>query len=216
MCFYSLAVTIAGVSVSAVLLNVAPVFTLFFSGLFFSEKITVWKLFAVAVNILGCILAATGGQLHVMAFSLIGILFGLGAGLCYAMTAILGRFASNRTDPFVMSFYSYLSAALLLLFWSFFRNDTVHINHRILIWGFCYALIPTAIAYILYYAGIQKIYESSKVPVIASVETVVATFIGILIYHEQLNVICLLGIALVLLSIVLMNIKKSCKKHSGS
>jgi len=207
--FYSYAVTIAGVSISAVLLNIAPVFTLLFSVLFFSEKITAWKVIAIVINILGCILAATGGRFHTAAFSLIGILFGLGAGLCYAMTAILGRFASDRTDPFVMSLYSYAAAALLLLFWSLFKNGSAirftSGSSRILLWGFLFALIPTAIAYILYYAGIQKVRESSKVPVIASVETVVAAVIGILVYKEKLNFFSLLGVALVLISIVLMN-----------
>ena len=64
--FYSFAVTMAGVSVSAVLLNIAPVFTLLCSGLCFGERITKRKLIAIAVNILGCVLTVTNGKLNIL------------------------------------------------------------------------------------------------------------------------------------------------------
>ena len=83
---------------------------------------------------------------------------------------------------------------------------------EILVWGFLYALIPTAIAYGLYYQGLQSIAESSKVPVISSVEAVVATIIGVLLYQERLSVFGLVGIALVLSSIVVMNVTPKAKR----
>ena len=87
--------------------------------------------------------------------------------------------------------------------------QTHSISENVLIWSALYALIPTAIAYILYYKGLQKIRESSKVPVIASVETVVAALVGILLYHERLGVISSVGVLLVLFSILLMNKKEN-------
>ena len=50
-------------------------------------------------------------------------------------------------------------------------------------YGFLYALLPTAIGYIFYFVGLSGVKESSKVPVVASVENVVAVMIGV--YHEQ-------------------------------
>lgn len=203
--FYSLAVTLAGVSVSAVLLNIAPVFTLLFSVLLFSERFTGAKAAAAVVNMLGCVLTATNGQITLAGLSVFGILCGVGAGLCYSMTAIIGRFASDRTDSFVMSAYSYLFAALSLGVWMRPWRGMGTLNQKVVIWGFLYALIPTAIGYLLYYCGIARIRESSKVPVIASVESVVATLIGIFLYHEKIGPASMAGIALVLLSIWLMN-----------
>ena len=125
------------------------------------------------------------------------------------MTAVIGRFAADRTNPYVMSMYSYLSAAILLFVWMQPWAQTHSISENVLIWSALYALIPTAIAYILYYKGLQKIRESSKVPVIASVETVVAALVGILLYHERLGVIGSVGVLLVLFSILLMNKKEN-------
>ena len=80
-------------------------------------------------------------------------------------------------------------------------------NTGILFWGFFYALITTAIGYIFYYEGLKHITKSSKVPVIASVEVIVASLIGVVWYREHLGFISFLGIVAVLLSIILMNQK---------
>ena len=205
--FYSFAVTTAGMAISAVLLNIAPVFTLLFSMLCFGETFTLVKLIAILINVTGCVLTVTNGELTVQAVSWIGILSGVGAGFCYSMTAIIGRFAANRTDSLIMSTYSYLFASVFLGLWMRPWEQRITVNTGIIGWSMLYALIPTAFAYVIYYRGLQKITESSKVPVIASVETVVAAILGVLLYHEHLGILSVMGIVLVLVSIVIMNVK---------
>lgn len=204
--FYSMAVTLAGVSISAVLLNIAPVFTLLFSALLFGERFTGIKLAAIALNIIGCALTATNGQLDIRILSITGILCGVASGACYALTAIFGRLAAGKTNPIVMSTYSYLFAAIFLALWTRPWRGIISFNTEILVWGFLYALVPTAMAYGFYYQGLRSIPESSKVPVISSVEAVVAAVIGVLLYHENLNIAGLGGMILVLISIAVMNI----------
>ena len=65
--FYSFAVTMAGVSISAVLLNIAPIFTLLCSCIFFQERFTSRKFIAIVINIIGCILTVTNGHLVISA-----------------------------------------------------------------------------------------------------------------------------------------------------
>lgn len=206
--FYSLAVSMTGVAISSVLLCIAPVFTLIASVILFREKLTLIKSLALIVNIAGCILAATGGSFSAMQFSLAGILFGVASGFCYSLTAIIGRLAANQTNPFVMSTYSYLFAAIFLGIFAHPWKTSVPVSGKLILIGFLFALIPTSIAYLIYYYGLQMITESSKVPVIASVETVIATILGILIYHEKIQTWSGIGILLVLVSIVLMNHQK--------
>lgn len=203
--FYAYAVTLTGVATAAVLLNVAPIFGLVFSVLLFRETPTGLKVCALAVDVAGCILVVTGGDLTGLGFSAIGVLCGIGAGLTYALTAVFGRIAGNRTDPFVMSTYSYLFAALFMVLWEQPWAAPPVLNGTVLGAGFLLALVPTALAYVLYYYGVQRIRENSKVPVVASVETVVATAFGVLLYHEALPPAALAGIVLVLTSIALMS-----------
>ena len=207
--FYSLAVVQIGVTVSAVLLNIAPVFTILFSAMFFHEKITSHKCFALIVNISGCILAATGGQFDTASLSALGLLSGLASGLCYALTAIFGKLAGEKSDPFVVSTYSYFFAALFLVVFMRPWEGSFYLSPSVVWLGFLYALIPTAIAYLFYYQGVQQIHEVSKVPVIASMETVVAALLGILVLKEQLSFFHYLGIVIVIVSIALMQRKTS-------
>lgn len=211
---YSYAVTTIGVSLSAVLLDIAPLFTLLFSVLFFHEKLTVLKALAVVINISGCILTVTNGKIDFGSLALFGLLMGIGAGFFYALTAIIGKLAADETHPFVMSMYSYFFAALFLGLWMRPWANPQPVNTGIILWGLGFAILPTSIAYVIYYAGLQKITESSKVPVIASIEVVVATIIGILLYSEKLGIISCIGIILVLLSIILMSRKP--KKPASS
>lgn len=206
---YSFAITEVGISISAVLLNSGPVFTAIASVLVFSEKITRVKALGLIINISGCILAATGGRFDAVNLSLIGLLCGVGASFCYAMTPIIGRLASGKANAFVVSTYSFLFGAIFLAVMLQPWKTTILLNQNILITGFLYALIPTALAYLLYYPGLQRIKESSKVPIIASMETVVATLLGVLLFHENIRFLNYLGIFLVLFSVVVINLKIS-------
>lgn len=205
--FYSVAVTLTGMTIGAVLLNTAPAFTTVVSYFVFREKMTWIKILAMLVNILGCGLAATGGSFDVELFSITGILCGIGAGFCYGMTPIIGRLAGAKSNSFVISTYSYLFAAVFLLLFLNPMHNAPLLDVRVLLLGFFYALIPTSFAYLIYYQGLQKVKESSKVPVIASVEVVVAAIIGVAFFKEKINLINGLGILLVIFSIVLMNEK---------
>lgn len=202
--FYNIAVIETGVAVSAVLLDLAPALTLIFSMFFFHEKTDGRKNLAIGINILGCILAATGGNFTASALPLLGLLAGAGAGFCYALTAIIGRVAGSGSNSFVISTYSYLAAALCLLpLVPRAEFSTITASGYLLAAAF--ALIPTAIAYVLYYEGVFRISESSKVPVIASIETVLAIVFGVLLYSEPFNTIKIIGSFLVIASIALMS-----------
>ena len=205
---YNYAIVTAGVAVSAILLNVSPAFTAIISFFLFSEKITTNKKMAMVINIIGCALAVTGGSISNANISWIGILYGLASGLTYALMPIIGRILGTKCNVYVMNVYNYFFASsfigIFTRIWKFFPSVTP----KMLGVGFLYGLIPTAVAYLLYYMGVQKIRETSKVPVIASVETVVSVSCGMLLLGETLGIVNILGIGLVLSSIALMNYKK--------
>lgn len=213
---YNYAIVTAGVAISAILLNVSPAFTAIISFFLFSEKITTNKKMAMVVNIIGCALAVTGGSIANSNVSWLGVLYGLASGLTYALMPIIGRILGTKCNVYVMNVYNYLFATLFIGFFTKIWNFFPSVTPKMLGVGFLYGLIPTAIAYLLYYMGVQKIKETSKVPVIASVETVVSVSCGVLICGESLGIVNIMGIALVLSSIVLMNYVKKEKMHVGN
>lgn len=205
---YSLAIKEAGITVSAVLLNSAPVFTVLASVLVLGERIGAKKAVALLVNILGCCLAATHGQLDLASLSVVGVLCGIASAFTYGIAAIITRLSGPSTNTYAMSTYSYLFAALTIgvLFqpWS----DGSLCNEGVLEYGFLLALIPTSLAYLVYYKGVLKMKETSRVPVFASVEMISTAILGALFFGEALDFATVAGITLVIASIALMTLKK--------
>lgn len=211
---YSSAVNTIGMSLSSVLLYTAPVFTSITSFLFFKEKIGKQKLFALLINIIGCVLTVTGGHFEGLSFAASGLLFGVAAGFCYSLTAIFGRLASGEGSEFAVATYNFLFAAIFLALFHPWTTVENPLNLPLLLAGTGFALIPTALGYIFYFKGLQNITESSKVPVVASIETVIATIIGVLVFHENMRPGNIAGIACVLGSIMLMNLKLAKKEDN--
>ncbi len=202
--FYTASIRLNGMGIACVLMYTAPVFTALGSWLIFRESFTPAKIFALAVNIAGCVLTVTGGEFSGGNVSLMGILAGIGSGFGYGMAAVIGRLAGEKTDSITVSVYSYFAAVLFLLV--FMRPDiSVAVNSPGIIGlGFLYGLVPTVLAYVVYYNALKKIHDTSKVPVVASVEPVAAVLIGSLIYNEQIGAVNLIGVAVVLISIIIM------------
>jgi drug/metabolite transporter (DMT)-like permease len=203
---YSRAIQIAGMSTAAVLLYTAPVFVFIMSALFFKEHVTSRKLLGLGINILGCALTVTGGRFSALTFAGTGVAMGLLSGFFYGLSTILAKLAANKAHPYVISFYSFLFASLFLLM----INPPLTLagsglDLPMLLVGVVYAFVGTVLTYAFYMTGLAKPVETSRVPVIASVETVVAALLGVLVFSESMGPGKALGIGLVFLSIVVMN-----------
>lgn len=204
---YSRAISIIGVSMGSVLLYISPIFTLVFSILLFGERLTFIKCLAIVLNVLGCMLTVTNGNPDIGTLSLYGIFLGVAAGFCYSLAAIIGKIATEGGNPILTAMYSFFFASLFIIAKIAVTGSSLCLSAPVLAWGFAYALIATSLTYIVYYWGVEMIAETSRVPVIASVELVVATVIGILLYRESIGIVSLVGIVLVLSSIMIINLK---------
>ena len=196
-----------GMAIGSVLLYTAPVFAGVTSVLLFHERLTKLKWLALLVNVAGCALTATGGHFGGSNLVLSGILFGIGAGFTYAMSAIFGRLATQeKASSFAVTTYGLLFGALFLALtshpWTTVENP---LNPHILLVGLLYALIPTALAYLLYFGSLATIRQTSKVQVVASIEPVVATLLGVFVFQESIGLGNIIGIVLVLFSILLFS-----------
>lgn len=209
---YTMAIANAGIAVSAVLLNTAPIFTTIASVLLFREGVSLLKVLALAVNVVGASLAATGGQFDLAVISIFGILCGVASAFTYGMAAIFGRMAGSGTNSYVMTTYSFVFAALSVAIFSQPWQTPEAFNLSVLGYGFILALLPTSIAYLIYYKGVLSMRETSKVPVIASVEMVATSLVSVTFFGEALNAVAIAGIVLVIASIAMMSIKPRAKK----
>ncbi|MCP1102991.1 DMT family transporter [Aequitasia blattaphilus] len=203
---FSTSVSKNGMSIASVLLYTAPVFTCIASVLLFKEKLNKRKMVALFINIFGCILTATGGNLSSTNLAFTGILAGIGTGFCFGLQPVFGRLATDEGSPFAVATYNFLFATITVAFITKPWNLTASsFNKEIMGIGFLYALIPTTIGYLIYYNGLGKIKESSKVSIITSIELVLANIFGFLLFGESVGFFHILGILCVLSSIVINN-----------
>ena len=210
---YSICVEKSGVAIAAVLLYTSPVFNAIISHIVFRERIGIKRNLILVLNMIGCIIAATALDFSFKTISLIGIFMGLMSGLTYGASPVLGKYANKNPNLFVVIAYNELFASLfVLLFLKPFHSIQI-ISTKMWIYGIMYGVIITGLAYMFYYDGVKKMTELSVVPVIASIEVVVAAFVGIMIYKEPLNLVNYFGIIIVILSIVFMSKTSNIKKY---
>lgn len=207
---YNGAIARNGVATSAVLLYTAPIFVCILSAVLFKEKIGGMKIFALIIDIIGCFLMVTNGELGGISFSLIGVLLGVNAGFLYGLVTIVGKFAADNVKPIAFSFYGFFFGSIVLAVlcrpWETIPQVS---SPKFWLLSIGYGLVSTLIPYLLYFTGLSMVTELARVPVIASVETVISVLIGLMIFSEPWGMFKFIGIVGVMASIVLINMKSS-------
>lgn len=207
--FYFASIRFSGLSVAAVLLYTAPAFVMLFSLILFREKMTVMKGISLILAVLGCAMTTgvIGGALNV---TLEGFLFGLGSGVCYALYSIFSRYALDRGyEPFTVTLYTFLFATVATVAVIDPRPviDVVTADVGSVFFALLFALVSCLLPYVFYTLGL-KYLASSTASIIATVEPVVATIVGAVIFGETMNVpFGYIGVGLVFLSVVMINVR---------
>lgn len=209
-CYYS-GMQEASLSVMAVLLYTSPAFIMLLSIVLFRERLTRQKLLALVLTFAGCCLVSGLGSGS--AVSMKGLLLGLGSGFFYALYSIFSRYAIERGyDSWTITFYTFLFCLLAsapLSHWDLIAQ-ALSGGASVPVYALLMGLLTGFLAYIFYTKGLEGM-ESSRAGILASVEPVVGTIVGTLVFHEPLPVQSVLGIALVLGGIVVLGGKKVSK-----
>jgi drug/metabolite transporter, DME family len=196
-------------SFAVILLYTAPAFVVVLSYLFLKESMDSMKIISVVGTLLGCILIAGTNLKETPSMNLIGIITGLGAGFGYALYTIFGKFALVKYRPFTVTFYTFLVASItLLLFTDLFEKGSILISREVILYGIGLGLFPTVLAYLFYTKGLENM-ESSKASIIATVEPVAATLLSVFLYKEDFGVLQFIGTAIILSSVILINLPKT-------
>ncbi len=203
---YFRAMDCLSLSVAATLLYTAPIFVMLFSAVLFKDSITVQKTLSLFITFIGCVLVT--GALHHSEVSFIGILFGLGSGIGYALYSVFGVYALRKYRTETITFYTFVTAtlAVLPLCKPLQLVQTIHQNvSQSVIFSILIAVISSLLPYLLYTKGLLHT-KPSHAAVIATVEPIVATLIGMFVFGEEREWFKIIGILLILGAIVLLHL----------
>lgn len=206
-CYFT-TIQLTSLSVACILLYTAPAFVMVLSLFLFRETITLQKLMALVLAFAGCVMVTGLGA--GISLNWQGVLLGLGSGFGYALYSIFGRYALDKGyDSVTVTFYTFAFASVGSLFLVDLPGMAVRLteNPETILWFLGAGLVTGSCAYLLYTFGLSKM-ESSKASILATVEPVVATLIGIFLFQETLTFWSGMGILLVLASLLLLNWKK--------
>ena len=208
VCYFS-AITIMPLSTAAILLYTSPIWIMLMSALFFHEKMTGRKLLALVLAFAGCVLVSgISGE----GITLTGLLLGLGSGIGYGLYSILGTIALRRYSPYTVTTYTFLFAAagswLVCRPAEMLSRFAAADNLTGLVLFCCLTALVTAVVPFLSYTLGLRTVEASRAGIIATLEPMVATVIGIAVFSEPLTLLSGLGIVLILSAVVILNRKQ--------
>ncbi len=204
--FMNIAIERTTIATTVALLYTAPIFVLIISRLVFKELFTTYKIIAVVVCITGVFLTVTGGTFEVLDFNVSGVIFGLAAGLAYAMMNLISKALVSNYKQVTILTYTF---GLAFLFSLTFSNPLAAFKLEFNIWFWVNILllgfIPTVLGYFCFTTGLSYGIESSKAAIIATIEVPVSVVGSYLIFAEYISAWKLIGIILVLLSVFLIH-----------
>jgi len=183
---------------NAVLLNyMAPIFVALLAPIFLKEKIERITIFALATSMVGITMISSQQSLQTGSLNLLGVAFGLLAGLAYAGFIILSKKTVANFSSRIVAFYAY-SATIIFLSPSLIG---VNLSMSIASWILLLVLgvFNTGFAVTLYLNGL-KLIKAQKAVVFTYLEPVSAVGFGFLFLAQQPTLLTFIGGFLILFS----------------
>ncbi len=197
---YQLSIARNGAALASVLLYTAPVWVVLFAPLVLRERLTMRKLLAVLLALLGVALISRLGMLNL---DPLGLLFGLLSGFSYAFYYLFGkRFLTGHPTAHVFFFALPVGALALLPLVQFHPKSAVA-------WGalLFLACFSTYGAYSAYFAGLRRL-PAGRAAILATLEPVVAFLVAHLWWKESFAIPQAIGAFLILFASLLGSLRE--------
>ena len=130
------------------------------------------------------------------------------SGFFYGMYTIFGRYALKKYHPLTVTTWTFIIGCIGNAFLGNVPATaaTIAANPSAIVWCLCLGILSASLPYMMYTLGLSMI-EAGKAAVLSSSELVVGAFIGVVLFGEPMDALKVLGVALVIFAIVLLNIE---------
>lgn len=187
------------IAVSTLCYYMQPAMVILLSPIFFKEKLTVKKLVCVFISVLG--IALVSGITDVSSIGLSdmkGMLFGLGAAVCYSAVVILNK-KNNVEDMYGKTIVQLLSAAIVLFPYIFLTEkiDGTSLDATSVILIIIMGILHTGVGYALYFGSMNSL-KSQTVAIMSYIDPVFAIILSAAVLKERMTVFSVLGAVMVI------------------
>lgn len=206
--FYFLSIQASSVAVAATLMYTAPVFVLVTSFLLGLERSSWFKWGCIAAVLSGIVLLTGTYNTDSITVSMLGAVAGLASAVSYALFIFSFKKASEHGKPQLTLTIAFLSFCLILFVLVDNQESAAVLTSPDLSWFFLLGIVGAGISFVLYLIGIQST-TAATASMVAMVEPVTASLLGVLLLGVELTLIQVLGMAIILMTVTLLSVKQS-------
>lgn len=216
---YNESISQLSLSLAAVLLSMAPLFTIIIAAFLFKEKITVKKIGCMVLAIIGCVLVS--GLLESqtgVGWGAAGIIAGALAALFFALYGVFSKLAMNKGyKALTVTFYSLLVATIALIpftdwamLGSFVSTSYVQNTAFLVLHSLCTSVLP----YVLFTIVLNYVETGITSLLAAASEPAAAMVFGALFFAEVPTVLSFVGLLVTITALTLL-LKPTQTKAAG-
>ncbi len=205
---YNFSINELSLSLSAVLIALAPIFVIIFAFFLFHEAITARKVISIILALAGCVLTSgifeNNASMH---WTWIGILVGGAGAIFYALYSVFSKVGMKHGYPaLTITFYSMVAIAVVLLPFTQWGHITHYIAANpvrnapfMVMHSLCTAVCPYA-----FYTVALDHMDAGKASILCSCEPVAAMVFGIFFFGEIPTVLSVAGLLIVLAALAML------------
>ena len=180
-----------------------PTFTCILALILYKEQLGKNKLIALLLSIVGISLLSLNNNIE---FNVKGISWAIVSGLFYAIYIICAANKElKRLSPYVVAFYVFAISCTLFFTWGMISGELLpKINYHAIFYIGNLSFWATFVAVILFFVGMQQIGPGNAA-ILSTFEPLTGVILGLVIFHEQMDMNMLVGVILIILSVCLIS-----------
>ncbi len=206
--FYFLSIEAASISVAVTLMYTAPVFVLFTVLVLGFERSTMSKWMSVLFVLFGIVLLTGAYEIDTVSATILGTAFGLASGLSYTLFIFGFKNASLIGNPRSTLTLAFLSFSIVLFILMDTKEALDVLTSEDIGWFALLGLLGAGISFFIYIIGLRRTPPTTA-SVVAMIEPVTASLIGILFLGNHLSLIQFVGMVIILVTITSLSLKQS-------
>jgi len=186
------------VSIATLSYYFAPVIVTLVCPFLFKEKLGPKQIICFIMSTIGLILIIGVGDIEKGGKDIIGILFGLGAAVFYAVVILLNKFIKS-VEGLQRTFLQFISAIIILIPYVAFTSGVTlgAINCSGWVSLLIVGVIHSGITYCMYFTAIKDL-AGQKAAILSYIDPLVAVIISVVILNESITLPQIIGGILIL------------------
>lgn len=191
-------------SIGQLIFQINPIMVAFGAYFVFREKITKNVVYALLLTAVGCTLLFWEPTAHV---TTLGVFLVFLSALFYTIYIILGKKMLKNIPPMVVTTYTTVGCGVFLLAYTLINGKMMLVTEPIILGVIATLSIFSTIISILTFAMGLRILGATKASIISAIEPVITVVLAFLLFGETLNWVQIIGAALIVFSILVIEMK---------